>query len=75
MAPKHDHVGVHGDAKLVYVIIAERQKFDDIPLSVHYCDDRVHGNGHVLSKVATAPELVVIFQYWLADLALTENGG
>jgi hypothetical protein len=73
MVNEQDYVGVHADAKTVYVLIASREKFDDIPLPVQERDDRVHGNGLVLSKMLVTPELWVVFQHWLEDLDPTKN--
>jgi hypothetical protein len=70
MTEQHDYVGVHGNAKTVYVLIASRAKFDEIPLPVSEHDHRALGKGHVLSKMIEAPELWVIFQHWIVDVVV-----
>jgi len=55
--PTHDYVGVH-DGDFVYVIVAERSKFDRIARPV-----TVHANG-CTSKFVEADGVRIIFQHW-----------
>jgi hypothetical protein len=68
MKETHDYVGVHGKEKMVYVLIASRAKFDEIPLPVSEHDNRALGK--VLSKTLESTELWVIFQHWLSDVEM-----
>jgi hypothetical protein len=70
----HDFVGVHGDAKIVYVLVADRLKFDQIPLPCVEHDNRVAKRGHLLSKTLDADQLMVVFQHWLENIEVTKTG-
>jgi hypothetical protein len=60
---KHDYVGVHGNEKIVYVLVADREKFDQIPLPAVEHDKRVAKRGHLSSKTLDSPDLMVDFQH------------
>lgn len=57
-----DIVGVP-DPKLVYVLIADREKFDKIGLAA--TDHGEQKAGHVLSKSVDRDDIMVVFQHWL----------
>jgi hypothetical protein len=67
----HDYVGVHSDAKVIYVRVAQRQTFDQIPLPVVEHDNRAANRGHLLSKTLESKELTVVFQHWLENIDVT----
>lgn len=58
--PTHDYVGV-SLSDLVYVIVADREKFDKIALP-----ETVHTNGCVSKRVGTLKDgdVSVVFQWW-----------
>jgi hypothetical protein len=69
-----DSVHVHGDSKIIFVLIADRKKFDDIPLTALEHDNRAEGRGHVLSKSMDGKDnggsentVMMVFQHWLED--------
>lgn len=70
ISDKHDYVGVLPGASTVFVIVADRAKFDSIPRPVTDHGDRSDGL-HVLTKTVgdhyADPELhgMVIFQHWI----------
>ena len=67
-----DYVGVWRDAKMVYVLVASRGKFDQIPLEVKEHDHRAQNRGHVLSKTCASEGLTIVFQHWLESIDHTK---
>jgi len=65
---EHDYVDVHGDARIVYVLVAKREKFDEIPLSAVEHDNRAENRSHLLTKTLDSTELKVVFQHWLDSI-------
>lgn len=57
-----DYVGVP-DPRLVYVLIADREKFDKIALDV--TDHGRKPSGHVLTKSCEQDGVRIVFQHWL----------
>ena len=57
-----DHVGVHDQGTLVYVLVSEREKFERIAL-----EPAQHRNGRLLTKSLDAGGVYIVFQYWRAE--------
>jgi hypothetical protein len=56
------------EVKVVYVLIAAREKFDQTPLPAMEHRQREANRGHVLSKVSNSMDLKVVFQHWLENI-------
>jgi hypothetical protein len=65
---EHDYVDVHGDARIVYVLVAKREKFDEIPLPAVEHDNRAENRSHLLTKTLDSTDLKVVFQHWLDSI-------
>jgi hypothetical protein len=65
---EHDYVDVHGDGRIVYVLVAKREKFDEIPLPAVEHDNRAENRSHLLTKTLDSTELKVVFQHWLDSI-------
>ncbi|RKE35250.1 hypothetical protein B0G76_1311 [Paraburkholderia sp. BL23I1N1] len=77
----NDYVGVHGGSNIVFVLVADRRKFDNIPLSVREANKRAAGGGHLLVKSMHGKDaqegsnrISVIFQHWIVSPDLDRLG-
>lgn len=66
MADKDDFVIVAPEGRLVYVLIADREKFNKLGGPVIDHGDK-GDKGHVLSKSIGNDHLYVVFQHWVKD--------
>lgn len=62
-----DIVSIHGEHKIMYVVVELRATFDAIQIEETEYDQREEKKGHVLVKRLDNPQMSVVFQHWLED--------